>query len=295
MPATKFICPNNGDTCAIEQCLKHCTQGCRCMSQPTLAALAESVKPRELTLPSVTELISGTREVFLKHTTNYSVRPDDLLFAAHGSALHKLSEEASDQDTITELRLDNGEYTGQIDAYGKGLVDEGKFSLVDMKVTSSYKAMKVLGLYKVDVPTGEVYKTGAKKGQPKTRKEFREGGVRDLFEWAVQVNAYRMLLEEAGHKVDSMFIQMLIRDYSLKTAGERGIDRPTYLVKINKISDHWLKLWLKTKAKRLQTAMDTGITKSCSSRETWKGRKCNGYCPVAEQCKALANNESEVL
>lgn len=294
MPATKFICPNGG-SCAIGECLIGCHNGNRCMAQPTLAALANSVKPRNLEFPSVTELIAGTREIYLKHTTDYAVNPDDLLFAAHGSALHKLAEEASTPGILTELRLNNGEYTGQVDSYGEGIVEDGKYSLVDMKVTSSYKAMRVLGLYKVDVPTGEVYKTGTKKGQPKTRKEVREGGVRDLFEWAVQVNAYRLLLEEAGYRVDDMFIQMLVRDYSLKTAGERGIDRPTYLVKINKISDHWLKLWLKTKAKRLQTAMDTGITKSCSSRETWKGRKCNGYCPVAEQCKALANNESEVL
>ena len=37
----------------------------------------------------------------------------------------------------------------------------------------SFEVMKALGIYKVDVETGEVYKTGLKKGQPKTRKEFR--------------------------------------------------------------------------------------------------------------------------
>lgn len=284
MPATKFICPNGG-SCAISDCLAGCQN--RCMAQPTLATLANSVKPRNLDLPSVTELIAGTREIYLKHTTDYAVNPDDLLFAAHGSALHKLAEEASNPGILTELRLNNGEYTGQVDSYGEGIVEDGKYSLVDMKVTSSYKAMRVLGLYKVDVPTGEVYKTGVKKGQPKTRKEVRKGGVRDLWEWAIQVNAYRMLLEQAGYQVCTMYIQMLVRDYSLKTAGERGITRPTYLVKVNRISDYWLRLWLKAKAKKLQAAMTTGITSPCTARETWHGRKCEGYCPVAEHCKAL--------
>ena len=71
----------------------------------------------------------------------------------------------------------------------------------DLKVTSSYKLMKAFGIYKVDVPTGELYKTGVKKGQPKYRKEFRFDGVKDVLDWAIQLNYYRMLLEQQGFKV----------------------------------------------------------------------------------------------
>ena len=54
-------------------------------------------------------------------------------------------------------------------------------------------SMRALGYYKVDVLTGEVYKTGARKGQPKTRKEWRMDGVKHLLDWAIQLNYYRML------------------------------------------------------------------------------------------------------
>lgn len=45
--------------------------------------------------------------------------------------------------------------------------------------------MRALGYYKVDVPTGEVYKTGLKKGRPKTKKEWRTDGVRHILDWAI--------------------------------------------------------------------------------------------------------------
>ena len=68
--------------------------------------------------------------------------------------------------------------------------------------------------------TGEVYKTGARKGQPKTRKEWRMDGVKHLLDWAIQLNYHRMLLEARGFKVDSIKIQALCRDYNLRIAVE---------------------------------------------------------------------------
>ena len=64
--------------------------------------------------------------------------------------------------------------------------------------------MKALGIYKVKVDTGEVYKSGVKKGQPKFRSELRFDGVRDILDWAIQLNYYRILLERAGFKVNRM-------------------------------------------------------------------------------------------
>ena len=52
--------------------------------------------------------------------------------------------------------------------------------------------MKALGIYKQKVDTGDVYKSGLKKGQPKFRSELRFDGVRDLLDWAIQINAYRI-------------------------------------------------------------------------------------------------------
>lgn len=286
MPATKFKCPN-GDEMLIKQCLSNCAHCNRCMSLNTLETLAASVKDRGLTKFSVTELLAGTREMFLKRTTEYAVDPNSLVYAMHGSAVHALAEKNSDDKIITELRLNSDTLgiTGQIDAYGNNLVTRGKYSLVDMKVTSSFKAMRSLGFYKEEVETGEYFKTGIRKGLPKTKKVLRTNGRRDLLDWAIQVNIYALMLREAGYKVDDMYIQMLIRDYSLKTATDRGIDKPVYLVKINPISEHWLRKWIAEKKHRLESALATEVMPAkCSKRETWNGRKCSDYCAVKDSC-----------
>ena len=64
MPAKRFICPT-GDEINMYECLLRCPQGTRCMFLPTLRAVASSLE-RNLTKPSVTELLSGTRELYLK-------------------------------------------------------------------------------------------------------------------------------------------------------------------------------------------------------------------------------------
>ncbi len=286
MGATQFICPSK-ERIGITECLSACPNAIRCMGKPTLEAVANSVKDRGLgEIYSVTELISGTREVYLKKTTDYAVDPQDQIFAMHGTAVHSICEKHSSSFTLTEVRLSNDIYTGQIDAYGD-LLGNGKKILLDYKVTSSFKAAMALGYYKVDEPTGEFYKTGAKKGQEKTRKVIKTGGVRHILEWAIQVNAYRMLLEEHNFKVDDMHIQMYVRDYSLRIAAERNVEKPIYIIKVNRISDHWIRLYFAIKKRRLEEAMATGVIPAfCSKREAWNGKKCQDYCNVFEACKA---------
>ena len=90
----------------------------RCMAKPTLKTLAAYCRDRGLTKFSVTELLRGARETFLLETKEYAVDPQSMLFAAHGTALHKVNEDSvTDSDgIITELRLENDIATGQIDA-----------------------------------------------------------------------------------------------------------------------------------------------------------------------------------
>ena len=83
MPAHAFICPN-GNQVAIEDCLNQCQQPMRCMFLPTLRSVAASLN-RNLTGASVTELIAGTRETYLKKMTHYAVDPQSVLYALHGS------------------------------------------------------------------------------------------------------------------------------------------------------------------------------------------------------------------
>ena len=101
-----------------------------------------------------------------------------------------------------------------------------------------------------------------------------------------------MLLESQGYDVKSMIIQALCRDSGLRIATKRYITQPIYLIPINRINDHWLSRYLQAKTKRLQQAIETGIVPSlCSAKENWHGRKCDGYCVVSEQCKAIQQHQ----
>ena len=266
MPATKFICPD-GKRIDITDCLSSCPNQQRCMFLPTLRAVANSLD-RKISELTVTELIAGTRETFLKKTTDYAV----------------VNERHTQGSILSEERLKDEITSGQFDLFGK-ILDADDGVLGDLKVTSSFKLMKALGIYKVKVDIGEVYKSGLKKGQPKFRTELRYDGVRDLLDWAIQLNYYRMLLERAGFKVNRMMIQALCRDSGLRIAAERGIDKPVYIIPINKISDRWLTRYFHHKAKLLREAIKSKTLPSvCSFRERWGNRKCLGYCAAREHC-----------
>ena len=282
MGATEFICPS-GNKIPIGFCLENCIGSERCMFLPTLRAVAKSLD-RKIKEPTVTELLCGTRETYLKKTTDYAVDPVQQLYALHGSAVHTINEGFTDGNILSEERLADDITSGKFDLYGQ-IISYGDNTLGDYKITSSYKIMRVLGYYKVDVPTGEVYKTGLKKGQPKTKKEWRTDGVRHILDWAIQLNYYRILLEQRGFEVKDMKIQAFCRDFSLRIAAERNITSPLYIININKISDHWIKLYMETKAKCLKRALETKeLPPVCTVKERWKDRKCLDYCAVADNC-----------
>ncbi len=297
MPATKFICPTGQDV-PIEKCLKSCVTGERCMFLPTLRAVANSID-RGIEEATVTELLAGTRETYLKKTTDYAVDPQSVLYALHGQAVHTINENFTSGEILSEIRLNDKITSGKFDLYGKIIGNEDGV-LGDLKVTSSYKLAKALGIYKVDVPTGEVYKTGVKKGQPKTRKEFRYDGVRHVWDWAVQLNYYRLLLEKSGFEVKRMYIQAMCRDNSLRIASERGITKTIYLIPIYRISDHWLMLYFNKKAARLKEFLQRKeLPPPCSLKENWNGKKCEKYCSVKEYCsqtkQILKKNNSKII
>ena len=283
MGATEFKCPS-GNKVKIKTCLASCPSNQRCMFLPTLRAVADSLN-RRIDEPTVTELLCGTREIYLKKTTDYAVDPVQQLYALHGSAVHTINEGFTDGNILSEERLADDITSGKFDLYGQ-IISYGDNTLGDYKITSSYKLMRALGYYKVDVPTGEVYKTGLKKGQPKTKKEWRTDGVRHILDWAIQLNYYRILLEQRGFEVKDMKIQAFCRDFSLRIAAERNITSPLYIININKISDHWIKLYMETKVKRLKKALETKkLPPVCTVKERWKNRKCLDYCAVADNCE----------
>lgn len=282
MPAKYFTCPD-GNNIPIPECLMKCRSAQRCMFLPTLRAVAKSLD-RGISEPTVTELIAGTRETYLKKTVEYAVNPQDVLYALHGSAVHTINENHTQGNMLSEIRLKDDITSGKFDLYGE-ILDQDSGVLGDIKVTSSYKIMKALGKYKVDVPTGEVYKTGLKQGKPKTRKEWREDGVRGILDWAIQLNSYRILLEKQGLTVSKMVIQALCRDNSLRIANERGIVQAIYLIPINRISDRWINRYMQYKANVLNQALQSCVLPPvCKVKERWQNRKCLDYCQVADQC-----------
>lgn len=294
MPAKYFICPS-GEQVEIYQCLQQCPSGTRCLLPTTLSAIAASTR-RKLRLPSVTELIVGTREAYLKKTTDYAISPQSQLFALNGSGVHAIHADNADE-FMSEQRFYGDTFCGQIDLYSNNLLGDSIPTLAELKTVGSYKAMKALGLEAVDIETGGVYKTGDKRGLPKTRKEYVPGGYRDNREWAKQINAYRYLLEREGFPVGRMVVQLLVRDAGLEVAQRRGIDRAGYIIEINRISDRWVERYFKLKTRRLYEALWTGrMPGTCRSNERWNDRKCRDYCEVRGSCdyaQSLVRAEKE--
>ena len=281
MPAERFICPD-GQEYPFGECLIECRLGSRCMFLPTLQAIARSQeRGPDFT---VTELIGGVREAYLKRIHHYALDPQDQILALQGTGVHHLLQQCSNVRILQEIRLQGEGYSGQFDMYGQ-LLSMERDTLGDVKVTSSYKIMKALGMYQEEIPTGGVYLSGLRKGQPRKRKIWRSDGVRHVLEWALQLNAYRFLLSHYGLSVKKMVIQAICRDSSLRVAQERGLDRSVYLISIRKISDHWIQRYLLKKKELLKNALDSQqIPTICSRRERWNDRKCRDFCIVASNC-----------
>jgi len=250
----------------------------RCLSLRTLRLIAEQ---REWTgIPSTTQLLKGTREAYLEIITDYAVNPQDALWMVNGTKVHKILEQYHD-NALGEERLYDEVCSGQFDFY-----DPADRTLWDLKTWGSYKIMKAQGLQQIEVDTGEVYKTGAKKGQPKMRKEWVDGGEPDLFNEEIQLNDYRMKLESAGFPVDKMFIEALCRDGNTYMAKQRGIEQAGVLIPIQRLPDLAVRAYLSEKSCLLIMALGGGSVPSpCDERETWQGRKCETYCNVREACK----------
>ena len=85
--------------------------------------------------------------------------------------------------------------------------------------------------------------------------------------------------------MNRLYIQAICRDASLRIAAERGIDKPVYIIPINKISDRWLTRYFQHKAKLLRNAIESKkLPPVCSHRERWGNRKCLDYCAARENC-----------
>lgn len=283
-----FICPDE-ITVPIDQCLKQCRlqsrfECGRCISRRMLERM--SGKRRWSGKPTVTQLLNGTREEFLKITSDYAASPQSMIAALFGTACHNLFENAGDNDgLIREKRLADptNTYTGQFDCY-----DPEEMILYDTKTYGSFKTAQVLGIEKIKEPivdpvTGIVEKTGT--GRIKTKKKFVKG-VRSRRDATLQLNAYRIMLEHAGHPVKEMRLEIIVRDGGTWIANDRGVNQNAFLVKVNRVSDHHIRKFMLEKAHRLIDAVNQNkLPPPCRPVETWGGSKCNSYCNVRQFCE----------
>jgi len=242
--------------------------------------------------PSTTQLLKGTREAYLEITqTGYSLDPMGELFRVLGSKAHAYLEEFTDNE-LSEERLHDNICSGQFDFY-----DPETCTLVDTKTWGSYKVMKALGFKQETIETGEVFKSGPRKGLNKTKKIVVKAEP-DMKDAEIQLNDYRMKLEATGFPVKEMFIEALIRDGGTYMAISRGIEKNGYLIPVKFIPDDEVRAYLQEKASSLHHALDTGeLPQPCSEEERWAdgpgpGRKCQRFCRVARFCD-LGSQEIE--
>lgn len=284
MPLTHFICPD-GAKIQVTDCLAEggCRMGNRCATRSYLR-LVSTERPWT-GKPSTTQLIRGTMESFLRLTTDYATSPDGRAFMINGTKAHSALEAADDEFSLLEQRFDGDDVqeTGISDVIE---IEDGCTILADYKTSGSFKVAKALGFRVVERPSGEVYKSGKRKGEEKMIRELvRDDQYIDRWEWELQLNKYRIESTKLGFRPDELRIQCVVRDGGTFIARSRGVFRNVYYFKINMLPDEEVLAFFKSKREALAQALKQGDwTEACGGKENWDGLKCQRYCDVAEFC-----------
>jgi len=284
MPIKYLTCPD-GVQIEISKCLDSNTYGCRmkrrCAPRQYLTRISQDRVWKGQ--PSVTMLIQGTMASFLKLTEDYSVSPGQRAFLLHGTNAHQALESSGDDLSLLEEKLEMNDITGIADTLQE---ENGEILLIDHKTSGSYKIAKALGLFTYDMKTNEVYKTGPRKGEPKTVKGLNFGIEKiDMDDWVLQLNAYRLMYLEKGFKVDKLFIFAVVRDGGSKAALSRGIVNNTYMIPVRIMDDDVVRDYFNDKKIKLLQALEQRYWEHpCNEVENWGGNKCKKYCEVWEHC-----------
>jgi hypothetical protein len=198
--------------------------------------------------------------LFLRLTKDYAISPDARAFMVHGTISHGKLENAGTGDDLSELELKFQE--GDVSGISDGIETElNKRILYDTKTSGSFKVAKALGFYVEEEPTGEVYKTGKRKGEQKTIKVLKRSDEKmDRWEWELQVNFYRMLYEKlTGEKIDELKIQCIVRDGNTYIARSRGVFRNIYYFRLNILPDDEVRAYFDKKRADLMKSPSTRL------------------------------------
>lgn len=303
MPAKWFRCPD-GERIDIEQCLtaRGCRMSQRCATRPFLRLIGYDRKWQGVSPSSAG---NGPRMLYLKATVQYEVEPGSRVWAAIGTGTHgKLAVESYTQDVLSEEPLSDGKIQGIADVLEEDEDKLGQFILSDYKTWGSYKVAKSLGIVSETVEEtvlneeGKpvILKSGPNKGQPKTRqrKEIHIDPSRiDLRDTELQLNRYRILFEASGFPVSRLQVQAIPRDGGTYVAEGRGVTKNLYLIPIKRLPNKEVLDFYRVLAGEVTEAFKVGYARKCSMWETWEGRRCEGYCEVVEECKAMSAKAGE--
>ncbi len=251
-------------------------------------------------IPSVTQLINGTRMEYLKILTPYAIDPDRMAFAVHGTLSHKKLEYKNCAG-MAEVAVKLNGITGIVDLIERQ--DDGSYWLIDFKTWGSYSVSLALGLVKIKKPlfysdgTPQLYMrngNGYKKGEQKYEAIFVPDPEKvDMETTELQLNMYRLMVEaEFGIEISKMKVFAIVRDGGTYIAKNRGIDKNTYYFDVKKWEDEDVKKYFAEKREALLRAVNDakrkGVIQSCpakcSYKERWGGKRCEDYCDVKEKC-----------
>jgi len=297
MPTTHFICPD-GEQIEIAKCLESggCRMGKRCATRPYLRLISYD---REWRGVSPSSAGNGPRLLYLKAVNDYSINPQDRVWAAFGTSTHNsLGMHRYINDVLSEEPLSDEKMRGIADTLDVDESDPNSYVLTDYKTWGSFKVAKAMGLIieKKDVPILDaegnpvLLKSGKNKGKPKTKIEstrILDPAKADLKSEILQLNRYRIFFEKAGFPISRMEIQAIPRDGGTYIAKSRGIEDNLYIIPVPFMQDNEVHNFYDFLQSEVDEAFKTGYVRKCNDWESWEGRRCNGYCEVSEQCEAM--------
>lgn len=281
----RFVCPDEKEI-DITLCLEKCRLGERCASRPFLRRVAYDREWRGIT-PSMAG--NGPLFIGLKATKDYSVKPTSRVFALMGVAVHeKLSIHSLTYDVLSEENMTDEKVKMIPDLLDESETIPGTYELSDYKTAGSYKVAKWLGLEQTETVLEEVFKSGKRKGQQKTKKhlsfnpELQMKEIRDL---QFQLGRYAIAFERKGFPISKIIVDLAPRDGNTYIAKNRGIDFEMKRLEIPRLPDDEVLQYYYNLKKEVDWFFNKGNARFCDEWESWSGRRCQGYCEVSEYCK----------
>lgn len=287
MPCTQFICPD-GEKILFSDCMEKCRirrvypDIPRCAPLPYLINVSTQERPWA-GKPSVTMLLKGSRENWLKIKYDWAVRPDAAAYRSMGIGGHSKLKGLA--DSFHEHYLDLGWICGTLDIAYK---DGDSWVMYDYKFSGSYAAAKMMGIYGEKVPIFDNDGVPVSyRGRVKTKMDFHVDPNRaDNWEYEMQMNMYRiMLFLKEGIEVNKMYNFVVPRDGDTRMAKSYGVTERTYTVLCKDIPDNRVLSYFRGKSDELLRYIKDDICPPlCTDRERWEGRKCTKYCEVYDHC-----------